>query len=359
MKVGIIARRGNFKLSSKLTGLWGYSVQRYISILCDKLIKNSDNYFSVEKIELGKGSSTLSRRTTLFFDLTFYNMRNFNILHAPTPLPIKPVRIGVDTKVITTSHGMHSVDRDGACYNIERENQRIIDKILGHFGEHGTLNSDYIIAVSSLTKKRAVDLGFSSKKVFVVNIGIDDKFINTPKTISKVNKNFVVGYLGPMYKRKNVIFAIDAFKKIKDQEIRFNVWGKKAYDYPNLIKARGGDKRISFMGIAPEHSLVSTYDTFDVFVYPTLCDQFPASLLEAQSRGIPVITFKHGEISNEARKYCIEAEDEYDMARIIEKIMRNGYSNKIRLDAMKYARSFTANKLALETMKVYKKVYNS
>jgi hypothetical protein len=44
------------------------------------------------------------------------------------------------------------------------------------------------------------------------------------------------------------------------------------------------------------------------------------------------------------------------MAQIIEQLKENGYSEKKRKEAVDYARSFTEEKMALETYKVYEKV---
>ena len=212
--------------------------------------------------------------------------------------------------------------------------------------------------MSSLTKKRAVDLGFDSKRIFVVNNGLDDRFVKTPlKKKDHKKRKFVIGYLGPLYLRKNVVFAINAFKKTKGNDIRFEIWGKKTYEYQNLLAAAGGDKRIRFMGTVPEEKLINVYDSFDAFVYPTLCDQFPGSIVEAQSRGLPVITFKGGELSVESRKYCIDVEDELHMASVMEGLKTKGQNEKLKRRATEYAKSFTADRQAKETLAVYKKAY--
>ena len=44
------------------------------------------------------------------------------------------------------------------------------------------------------------------------------------------------------------------------------------------------------------------------------------------------------------------------MAQIIENIKENGYSKKLKKKATEYARSFTWERCAKETLEVYKKV---
>ena len=220
------------------------------------------------------------------------------------------------------------------------------------------LTSDFIIAVSSLTKRRIVERGFESKRIFVVNNGLDVRFTKTPlHKHSAKHKKFVIGYPGLFYRNKNVVFAIRAFRKIDDKNIEFQIWGRKIYNYPNMVEAACNDKRIKFMGFAPERRIVRIYDDFDAFVYPTMCDQFPASIIEVQTMGLPVVTYSKGEMSAESRRYCIKAED--DMASILENIKQNGYDDKSKTQSINYARSFTAEKQAKETLEVYKKVYDN
>ncbi len=339
--------------------MWGYSVQRLTSVLYERLLKNAADDISIERVELGVGKSVFARRVTLFTELAFRDMRRYDIIHAPTPLPLRPRRIKHDAMVITTSHGMRSLDRKGQCYRVERIDRSLAGDIMGNLVDRAVMSSDFIIAVSSLTKKLAVDRGFDPKRVFVVNNGMDDRFTKRPlRKRSRKKRKFIVGYLGPFYLRKNIIFAINAFKKIKGDNFRFEIWGRKAYEYPSLLEAARRDRRIAFMGVAPEDRLVDVYDSFDAFVYPTLCDQFPGSVVEAQSRGLPVITYKYGELSEESRRYCIEAEDEIHTASIIEGLESDGYDGKMMHKSTEYARAFTADRQAMEILDVYRKVYH-
>ena len=95
------------------------------------------------------------------------------------------------------------------------------------------------------------------------------------------------------------------------------------------------------MGPAPENRILNIYDSFDAFVFPSLYEGFGLPILEAQSRGLPVIIYKYGKIPKEVRKYCFEAESPEHMAQIIEDLKENGYNEKLRKKATNYARSFT------------------
>ena len=79
-------------------------------------------------------------------------------------------------------------------------------------------------------------------------------------------------------------------------------------------------------------------------------------IIEAQARGLPVIIYKNGQISKEVRKYCFDAESPEHMAQLIENFKENGYNEKLKKKATEYARSFTWEKCARETLGVYEKI---
>ena len=108
--------------------------------------------------------------------------------------------------------------------------------------------------------------------------------------------------------------------------------------------------------IANETDLVGTYDTFDIFVFPSLYEGFGLPILEAQARELPVIIYKNAKIPSEVRKYCFEAEDPTHMAEIISNLKENGYNQKLQKKATEYARSFTWERTAKDTLSVYKKL---
>ena len=135
-----------------------------------------------------------------------------------------------------------------------------------------------------------------------------------------------------------------------------HVYGKFGYNRDKIIEIAKEDKRIKFLGFAPEDKLVSIYDSFDALVFPSYYEGFGIPIIEAQARGLPVIIYKYGKIPKEVRKYCFEAESPEHMAQIIEDLKENGYNEKLRRKAMGYARSFTWEKCAYNTIIVYKQV---
>ena len=226
------------------------------------------------------------------------------------------------------------------------------------------LSSDIIISNSSQTRAEALKLGFDNKKIFVVNHGIDKKFI-LAKLKHSQNKVFTVGYLDTIRSFKISLFirTLPSLYKM-DKNIAINIYGSpkglSTYNFSvkelKILNQFILKKFVKLNEWVPENKIVEIYDSFDVFVHPSLYEGFGLPILEAQSRGLPVIIYKYAKIPKEVRKYCFEAESPEHIAQIIEHLKENGYNEKLRKEATEYARSFTWEKCARETFEVYKKV---
>jgi glycosyltransferase involved in cell wall biosynthesis len=97
------------------------------------------------------------------------------------------------------------------------------------------------------------------------------------------------------------------------------------------------------------------YKGIDI-IFLSCHEGFGLSILEAQARGLLVMIYKYGKKPKEVRRYCFEAESPEHMAWIIMQLKENGYNEKLKKKATEYARSFTWEKTARETLEVYKKV---
>ncbi len=222
-------------------------------------------------------------------------------------------------------------------------------------GIKSTLKADYLITDSTQATEECVRYGFDKNRIFMTSLGVDRRFTSKKLKGKKHNKKtFKVGYIGSFNSAKNLSMAIKAFKKTSDQNMSFELWGSKKAQYDKLVDLSKGDRRIMFKGFAPEDKLVETYDSFDVFVHPSIYEGFGLPILEAQARGLPVIIYKKSKTPKEVRRYCLEAEDESHMAQLFENLKSNGYNEKSRRKAIEYARSFTWEKTARNTLEVYK-----
>jgi glycosyltransferase involved in cell wall biosynthesis len=286
------------------------------------------------------------------------DLGKYDIIHNLEAKPIYLMRKG-RAKICTTIHDFRPLLRPEMTDADFASARRILGFYLVlKLGARLALKSDYLFTNSTQTRDEAVGLGFDRRKIFVVNHGLDERFMRGAAK-EKKNKNFRIGYVGLIGKNKNVAFAVRAVKTMKDKDIEFEIWGKPEFDYEKIAGLAKSDRRIRMKGYAPEERLVDIYDSFDAFVHPSLYEGLGLPILEAQARGKPVILYKHAKIPEEVRRYCFIAEDEAHMARILQGLKDNGYDAKLKRRATEYARSFTWERTARETLRAYKSILKS
>ena len=334
MKVILVGSKGGFTASG------GFGVKRYMY----KLKKHLEGMPEIEMLAVERSNPILPVKI---------NEKWADLIHVLDAIPIKRPK---NIPVIYTCHDFHPF----TVPELNPYDYKTFRGILGmNFsllpGYKATLRSDAIICNSTQTRQEAIELGFEPKRAYVSNLGIDERFIKR-RILKRSDINFRIGYIGALSTTKNVGFAIRAVKLLKETSIRFDIWGLKQEAYQELKILADNDIRINFNGFAPEKNIVSIYDSFDVFVHPTLYEGFCLPILEAQARGLPVLTYSKAHIPKEVRRYCIETKNEEDMAQKIEELMENGYSKKRRNLAKEYARKFTWAKTAKETAMIYRKV---
>jgi len=323
----------------------GQGIPRYVTMLYKHLIK-IDEKDTVDKL-LYKPLPIIGEGLSLELKSIFSNYDSYDIIHNPIGfIPIH--RIG-KAKYVVTVHDTKQIYPNSI-------KSKIWQHLVVNRGLDYTLRkADFIIANSTQTKEEVIKLGFNKNKIAIANSGLDERFTKNiqNKSIKRANI-FKVGYLGAFGPNKNIKFILQAAGLIKDKDIEFNIYGNREYWYENFEQYAPAN--VKFMGFAPEEKIVEIYDSFDVFVFPSLYEGFGLPILEAQARGLPVIIYKYGKIPKEIRRYCFDAESPEHMAQIIEQLKENGYNEKEREKAMGYARSFTWEKTAKETLKVYKRV---
>ncbi|WP_253823030.1 glycosyltransferase [Acidianus sp. RZ1] len=193
-----------------------------------------------------------------------------------------------------------------------------------------------------------------NKKIFVVNPFIDDKFFKEKKRNATEKKEDIIkiGYIGKIdSERKNVLRAIRAFKNLRENAL-FELWGNHSTSnkiMQEIIKEIKKDKRIRLMGPAPEEDLIKIYDSFDAFFLPSKEEGFGYPIVEAQSRGIPVIVFEDADIPEEVCKYCLKINN--DLNEIIDKI-----SDINRNALISFAQKFNVNAYVKNLVNMYNEI---
>ena len=298
----------------------GSGIKKYKYALFEGLSKSKSVELSVLEYErIGPIGNPLS----FMLGNALINYSDFDIVHN-TEQGFPSTRSMRRAKLITTVHDLGlilyphmfvSTTRDYLYSKIEK------------FSVCAALRSDHIIANSTQTKSEVTAQGYTGQ-ISVIPLGVDEKF---KSDLRKTHKDFVVGIVSGLAKRKNISAAIDAFSEV-DAKARLEIYGTgQKNDVLMLQEKARTDLRVKLEG-------------------------FGLPILEAQARGLPVIIYKHAKIPKEVRKHCIEAENNAHVARIIDDLNSQGYKESKRKKATLYARQFGWDKTVADTINVYKKV---
>lgn len=255
-------------------------------------------------------------------------------------------------KVVT----MHHVDRTPSG--------SLSETIFRGFYAIGTIISlkyaDHIICISQQTKNEVMETyHVSDERITVIPQAIPAAF----RPLGKKGDVRTIGYLGALKKRKNVEFAIRSFGIFKEKyrmpDCRLQICGEGP-DYPNLIKLTeelGLTDVVRFVGMIPEANILETYNSFDIFVFPSLQEGFGFPILEAQACGVPVLTLKGAMIPEEVVKCAIQCSCEEEMAvKIHDLLVDKENRENVAKMGMDHAAMFSVERMVLSTQRVYERV---
>lgn len=222
-------------------------------------------------------------------------------------------------------------------------------------------NSKAIISVSNQIKELLIDFcEIEKQKVFVVHHGVSKNF----KPLNINHKKFIIGTLSTMSPRKNPIMLLNAFKifngmlnRKESKETELYLYGNADNYTKKLLKNSASKyKNIKIGGVLNHDRKVMFYNSLDIFSFPSIEEGFGMPILEAQACGIPTVINGNGMFSEEIVKKCIKAYTEDNMADIFYKIFSRGITKTEKISYIKYAKSFTWEKAAEQTLKVYKQI---
>lgn len=141
--------------------------------------------------------------------------------------------------------------------------------------------------------------GKQADKSRIINNAIDvKKFAYNSQTACRVKKGlgiaentFVVGHVGRIDPPKNHSFLVEIFAeicKINSNSVLLLVgFGELENEIHQKVKNLGIESNVKFLGVREDVS--SLLQAMDVFVFPSLFEGFPVTLVEAQAAGLPCI----------------------------------------------------------------------
>lgn len=157
-------------------------------------------------------------------------------------------------------------------------------------------NSDYSLACSQAAAKWL--FGKKASYVTLLNNGIEPEMFRYSPDIRMmkrqelgINDQFVIGHVGRFTKQKNHKFLVEVFAefvKRKPESILLLCGdGVLRKDIERRVNELNIQSKVRFLGVRSD--INQLLQAFDLFLFPSLHEGLPVTLIEAQAAGIPCL----------------------------------------------------------------------
>lgn len=178
-------------------------------------------------------------------------------------------------------------------------------KLVPTMHEYGVLNRrfkrtrsllskvDHIIANSFHLRKRFIKYGAPSKKMSVINYGVNTA--NIVKRKNPVRSPIRFGYLGSIIEHKGVHILLEAFRR--SPQAQLEIWGDtEQYEtVRSYMRKLNPPPNVKFMGKYEHHQISRVLNRMDALIIPSVWEEaYSITLDEAKFAGIPVIASNIG-----------------------------------------------------------------
>lgn len=247
------------------------------------------------------------------------------------------------------------------CYDCNQKEEYPSSKVI----DNSTLNyekkkklftsiKNMTIVTPSKWLANLVKKSFLNKyKVKVINNGVDLDVFKPTKSNFRENYNLndkfiILGVASTWSKRKGLDYFIK-LEAVLGKEYKIILVGlndKQIKELPKNI--------ISIKKTNNTKELAEIYTTADVFINPTLEDNFPTTNLEAIACGTPIITFDTGgsiESIDSNYGFVVSKENIYELISVVEDMNKFGFE---RYDIIDWAENFNKYNKFTEYIEMYK-----
>ncbi len=233
--------------------------------------------------------------------------------------------------------------------------------------------ADHIIAVSESTKRDTIRLlGVPEEKISVIYEAAHPLFspITNPDAIARTRTRYqlpesFILFVGTIEPRKNLPTLLRAFRRLRDNYKTDTVLaiagnrGWLAEEVDSVTADLKLDGAVRFLGGVPNEVLVYLYNAAKLFVFPSFYEGFGLPPLEAMACGTPVITSNVSslpEVVGDAAT-LVKPEDIDGLTVAMWRVLTDeNLRREMRAKGLKRAQTFSWERTATETMRVYEQV---
>jgi len=264
---------------------------------------------------------------------------------------------------VHTLHDYELISRWAALY---RQHATItdfnfLDRIYINYMKKISSHIDTVISPSNFVMNFHTKLGFfdNSKKYVVPNC-VD--IINDDEPKKKLSKDFL--FIGNIAENKGVHVAVQAFKNLKNKNLKLHIVGKGPY-LEHIRKLVDANVQIICHGFVNEQDLEKIKTKCSYVIMPSIWyENFPLVVYEVMSAGFPVLASKIGGLPeiviDDYNGLLFEPGDVNALTNQIEKISNNEeLFLKLSKNAVASAKKFTMKDHLSKIIEIYHDTINS
>lgn len=290
---------------------------------------------------------------------------NVEVIHCNTPVGGMIGRfVGKKyhvNKVIYTAHGFHFF-KGAPLFN--RTVLKFAERIMAHWTDAIiTMNEeDYQSALKFKLRK-----GGKVYKVHGVGINLDDfsdiqvDYKTKRAELGLKDTDIVCISAGDLVARKNYGIAIETLAKIKNSNVHYLICGvgPKKEELEKLANEKGISDRVHFLGFRSD--VKELMKVSDIFLFTTLQEGMPRSMMEAMACGLPCIASKirgNVDLLDEGKGgYLREASNSEEMAHCLRCLVEDSnLRKKMSEHNLKTIKRFDVKVVKKEIEQIYKEV---
>lgn len=246
-------------------------------------------------------------------------------------------------KHIYTMHG-------GPNKTVEKTNRIILNRFV-----------DKIIVLSNITKQLLVKNGVNENKICVVYNGIKNINENSNFNFKRKDDKVIITTCGRLTEQKGQEYLIDAVSKLKIDN--FEVWiigeGELKEKLESKIEYYKLQDKVKLLGF--KENVTNYLAKSDIFVLPSLWEQFPISVLEAMMMKLPIIATNVNGLPEEIGEsgLLVNPKSPEELRKnIFELIIDENKRNKLGENAYnRFENNFTIKNMGEQTIRVYEECH--
>lgn len=217
------------------------------------------------------------------------------------------------------------------------------------------LNNLHLIAPSQWMFNIIKDSILKKKNLVVINNGINlEQFEPTKSDLRK------------QYKLEDKVVLLSAayiWNEMKGIKVLKELSDKMPEKYALVLIGNNSDKSllrntIFIPAISDKRILAQWYSTADIFVNPTLGDNFPTVNIEALSCGTPIVTYNTGGSPEIVGSECGQIVKSNTVKELIEKIQMIDTNTEMRIKCRKRALEYDRNIVYKKYLQLYQNILN-